>query len=158
MAWVNVSTDAQTEYDKEEVKQKEEENKYEDEEEYGEEEAPDDAPEAPKVCNICGRRDERPIPDHDSCAGCEAMADLGEAFAFYPTEHLTHRVSFLRRIRSILRCYWQRVGVSRPEPGITAPRPGGRVVINGSEMIVPVPPSSSREDQERESWEPRSWV
>ena len=158
MAGVNVSTDAQREYDKEEGKQKEEEKKDEEEEEYGEEEARDYAPEAPKVCNTCGCRDERPIRDHDSCAGCEAMADLGEAFAFYPTEHPTHRFSFLSRIRSILRCYWQRVGVSRPERGITAPRPGDRVVINGSEMIVPDPPSSSGEDEERESWEPRSWV
>ena len=109
------------------------------------------------VCKTCGCRDERPIPDSDRCAGCEAMADLGEAFAFYPTEHPTHRVSFLRRIRSILRCYWQRVGVSRPEPGITAPRPGDRVVINGREMIVPDPPSSSGEEEERD-FHPRSWV
>ena len=158
MAWVNVSTDAQREYDKEEGKQKEEEKNDEEEEEDGEEEARDYAPEAPKVCNTCGCRDERLNPDHDSCAGCEAMADLGDAFAFYPTEHPTHQVSFHSGIRSILRCYWQRVGVSRPEPGITAPRPGDRVVINGSEMIVPDPPSSSGEDRERESWGPRSWV
>ncbi len=95
MAGVNVSTDAQREYDKEEGKQKEEEKKDEEEEEYGEEEARDYAPEAPKVCKTCGCRDERPVPDHDSCAGCEAMADLGEAFAFYPAEHPDHRVRFL---------------------------------------------------------------
>ena len=94
------------------------------------------------VCNTCGCRDARPIPDSDRCAGCEAMIDLGDAFACCPRSDSR----LLNRIRLILHRYWQRVGVPRPEPGIAAPRPGDRVVIaGGRETRVPDPPSPSGE-------------
>ena len=95
------------------------------------------------VCKICGCRDAHPLADRDRCAGCEAMIDLGDAFACCPRSHS----SLLNRIRWILYHYWQRVGVLRPEPGIVAPRPGDTVVINGRERIVPDPPSSSGEEE-----------
>ena len=91
------------------------------------------------VCNTCGCRDARPIPDSDRCVGCEAMIDLGDAFACCPRSDSI----LLNRIRLILHRGWQRVGVPLPEPGIVAPRSGDRAVINGREIIVLDPPSSS---------------